>query len=357
MKSREFFRRAAAVAAIAALSGCEQQSSTRAAARPAREWRTSRAARVAGGTNRFTPALDPTAPTDGLATTAAARSSASADAAELRAAGASLLIAGEELAPPAGDGDGGGGGGGAIEGSEEASIDDNLRFIPTTRPMQPEPQRPPLSKEENVDTNKPVHEWQRGTDDWFGARPWLDDRGVSFQANWTLDYSKNFRGGLDTAGSAFRHLFNANLTLNTERLFGLKGGTLFVNFQNQSGDSGLTLTGDAQMFSNIDADGRTQLSELWYEQALLDASGRSTRTASSRGWTTAASSSTRPWGAAPRSSRCPSTRTPPSVSTCSSISTIIGTSAQASSTARWPKEPAPARTPPRPPSARRPTSS
>jgi porin len=159
---------------------------------------------------------------------------------------------------------------GPIEGSAEASIDDNLRFLPTTRPMQPDPQRPPLSTEANVDTNKPVHEWQRATDDWLGARPWLDDRGVSFQANWTLDYSKNFRGGVDTAGSAFRHLFNANVTLDTERLVGLKGGTFFLNFQNQSGDFGSDLTGDVQAYSNIDADGRTQISELWYGQSLID---------------------------------------------------------------------------------------
>jgi porin len=158
----------------------------------------------------------------------------------------------------------------AVADSESASIDDDLRFVPTTRPSLPEPQHPPLSNERNVDTDKAPGEWQRLTDDWFGLRPALDDRGISLQSSLTIDASKNFRGGTDTAGSALRNLFNANLTLDTQRLLGWSGGTLFVSFQNQSGRSGQELAGSFQGISNIDADGRTQISELWYEQVLLD---------------------------------------------------------------------------------------
>jgi len=158
----------------------------------------------------------------------------------------------------------------AEPGIEIADIDEDLRFVPSTRPSVPEAQHPPAANEKNVDTNKPIAGWQRLTDDWFGIRPKLDDRGISFQASFTLDGSKNLRGGADTAGSAFRNLFNANVTLDTERLFGWKGGTFFANFQNQNGRSGQELTGSYQGISNIDADGRTQISELWYEQALLN---------------------------------------------------------------------------------------
>ncbi|MDB5322098.1 MAG: Carbohydrate-selective porin [Phycisphaerales bacterium] len=158
----------------------------------------------------------------------------------------------------------------AVADSESASIDEDLRFVPTTRPSLPEPQHPPLSNERNVDTNKAPGEWQRLTDDWFGLRPALDDRGISLQSSLTIDASKNFRGGADTAGSALRSLFNANLTLDTQRLLGWSGGTLFLSFQNQSGHSGQELAGSFQGISNIDADGRTQISELWYEQVLLD---------------------------------------------------------------------------------------
>lgn len=158
-----------------------------------------------------------------------------------------------------------------IDGSEVASIDDDLRFAPTVTPKTPEPQHPPESNEKNVDTGKPPVKWQRLTDDWFGVRPALDDHGVSFQASLTSDYSLNLRGGRDTAGGAFRDLLNANVTVDTDRLMHWKGGTFFVNFQNQNGQNGnANLVGSAQGISNIDADGRTEVSELWYEQQLLD---------------------------------------------------------------------------------------
>jgi hypothetical protein len=59
----------------------------------------------------------------------------------------------------------------AEEGLEFATIDDDRRFEPTERPERPEAQHPPVSTPENVDTGKPVHDWQRATDDWFGLRP------------------------------------------------------------------------------------------------------------------------------------------------------------------------------------------
>lgn len=155
-----------------------------------------------------------------------------------------------------------------IDGTESATIDENARFAPTVQPDNPTPQRPPLSTPENVDTGRPVHEWQRATDDWAGLRPGLEDRGLAFNANLTAEYAKNLRGGLNTNGGDGRHLLNANLTLNTERLFGLPGGTAFVNVQQQHGQEGFDV-GDAQGYTNIDADGRTQISELWYEQLLF----------------------------------------------------------------------------------------
>jgi porin len=158
-----------------------------------------------------------------------------------------------------------------IDGSEMASVDDDLRYTPIVTPKTPEPQHPPESNAANVDTGKPPVKWQRLTDDWFGVRPALDDRGVSFQASLTSDYSVNLRGGRDTAGGAFRDLLNANVTVDTDRLLHWKGGTFFANFQNQNGQNGnANLVGSAQGISNIDADGRTELSEAWYEQQLLD---------------------------------------------------------------------------------------
>lgn len=95
--------------------------------------------------------------------------------------------------------------------------------------------------------------------------------GLDVEVTLTTDWSVNLRGGVNTAGSAFRHLLDVAVTLDTEALFGLEGGTVGMLFQNQNGpDASVEDTGDLQVFSNIDADGRTQLAELWYEQRLAD---------------------------------------------------------------------------------------
>lgn len=159
---------------------------------------------------------------------------------------------------------------GPVQGIEIVSVDDDIRFTPTSRPTNPSPQRPPLANERNVDTGKPVHEWQRMTDDWFGLRPKLDDRGISFAASFTGDLGKNLRGGLDTNHSSARYLLNANLTLDTERLMGWQGGTFFIGVQDHRGDDGTEAAGSLQAISNIDAPSYTTIAELWFEQLLLN---------------------------------------------------------------------------------------
>jgi len=141
----------------------------------------------------------------------------------------------------------------------------------SVRPNVPKAQHSQLSNPDNVDTGLPADQWQHATDDWFGHRPELDDRGILFEASITTDLSTNFDGGLNTAGNALRSLFNVNLTLDTERLVGWEGGTIFLNFQNHHGaDASADDVGDAQAFSNIDADGRTEIAELWFEQVTPD---------------------------------------------------------------------------------------
>ena len=109
--------------------------------------------------------------------------------------------------------------------------------------------------------------------DLFGLRPWLDTRGMTLEAFLLGDLSRNFRGGITTGREAFRHLFEVAFTVDTERLFGHAGGTLFADFQTQAGRQGSDLlVGDYQGFSNLDADGFTAFYELWYEQ--LFAGGR-----------------------------------------------------------------------------------
>lgn len=157
-----------------------------------------------------------------------------------------------------------------ISADAMAAVEDRHEAHPL-RPNVPKAQHPALSNPDNIDTGLPADQWQHATDDWLGHRPELDDRGVIFEASITTDWSKNLRGGMNTEGGTFRHLFNANLTLDTERLMGWEGGTFFLNFQNHHGpDGSADDVGDAQAFSNIDADGRTEIAELWFEQVTSD---------------------------------------------------------------------------------------
>ncbi len=116
----------------------------------------------------------------------------------------------------------------------------------------------------------PPWQWDTATHEYMGIRPELGARGCTLDITVTADWAKNFMGGLNTQGYNFGHLLNASLTLDTEKLKLWKGGTFFLNFQNENGEFATADAGDIQVADNIDADGRTQISELWYGQTFLD---------------------------------------------------------------------------------------
>lgn len=108
------------------------------------------------------------------------------------------------------------------------------------------------------------------TGDWFGARSALEERGVQLDATLTIDGARTLTGGIDRDWGV-HHLFEAGLTLDLERLADLDGAAVFAGFYTNDGDRlSDELTGDLQIFSNIDEAHRAQLSELWYEQRWLD---------------------------------------------------------------------------------------
>lgn len=126
------------------------------------------------------------------------------------------------------------------------------------RPEAPEPQPLPAYQDEYL------------TGDWAGLRTKLAQRGLSFEALATADLSKNFHGGLETEGEIFRYLIDFNISLDTQRLGAWDGGLFFLNFQHHDGDFAADDIGDFQWISSIDAPPFTQISELWYQQTLLD---------------------------------------------------------------------------------------
>jgi porin len=136
----------------------------------------------------------------------------------------------------------------------------------TAAPERPTPQDASLAPIGDPDW----HARERLTGNWWGARTSLSDRGIAIDASITYDLSKNLRGGVDTSGVGLVQLYDLYLTLDTERLLGLKGGTFFVVFQHQTGQSPDDEVGSYQGVSSIDADGRTQVSEAYYQQSLFD---------------------------------------------------------------------------------------
>lgn len=108
--------------------------------------------------------------------------------------------------------------------------------------------------------------------DVFGLRRRLFDHGISITPNLIADYSRNFLGGLNTHGESYRQRFNVPIEIDTEPLFGWHGGEIVAIYQFQhGGNASHQLVGDAQNFSfGTDADGRSQLGQLWYQQKFLE---------------------------------------------------------------------------------------
>lgn len=130
------------------------------------------------------------------------------------------------------------------------------------------PQRPELSSPANIDSYRSPLEWRHLTDDWFGWRPWLDDSGLIIDATLVTDASRRMWGTPQRPSTAIRSLFDLQLTVDTNRLWGWQGGVFFLDFQTINGENGAVVIPTAQGISNIDADSRTQLPQVYFQQAL-----------------------------------------------------------------------------------------
>ena len=134
--------------------------------------------------------------------------------------------------------------------------------------IQAEAQDVPGGLEPEPETDFTAEEHLLG--DLGGARAQWAERGISIDPVLTADYVKNLRGGADTAGDAWLHIFNLYVTVKTEPLFGHKGGTFYADLLTQKGQSPSDEAGDYALVNELDYGGRTQVSELWYEQKMLD---------------------------------------------------------------------------------------
>lgn len=116
---------------------------------------------------------------------------------------------------------------------------------------------------------KPYWTWSRGAGDWGGDRMWLEDRGFKLEGAYVLDWQSVWSGGVRNEASTAQ-LWGLSATLDSQKLAGYTGGTLFADFYSTSPNDGAD-PGSFQNKTNLDSgDSVTELAEVWYEQVLFE---------------------------------------------------------------------------------------
>lgn len=114
--------------------------------------------------------------------------------------------------------------------------------------------------------------WHRDTisGDWNGNRSALVERGITFEAVYTGEITRNTSGGIRRKTE---YLDNTDLTLSldADQLFGWRGASFFIYvLGNSGGNPTEENVGDAQGHSNIEAPDTWKIYEAWYEQSFID---------------------------------------------------------------------------------------
>lgn len=105
------------------------------------------------------------------------------------------------------------------------------------------------------------------TGNWFGLRPRLQSRGITFSGSLETDGSYDLSGGLATHRSAYSTLLTLNISMDTKALFNLPGGTIFASYEGLWGQNGeVTQVGSLQGFDANDAAPFSALYQLYYDQ-------------------------------------------------------------------------------------------
>ncbi|MBN1444212.1 MAG: carbohydrate porin, partial [Planctomycetes bacterium] len=104
---------------------------------------------------------------------------------------------------------------------------------------------------------------------WGGARPWLEEHGLTFELYYLGEMLANVSGGVRRRAE---WLGSADLILRTdlERLAGWKGGEVFLYGLGNHGGNPSENAGDLQAVSNIEAFDTWKLYEAWIEQEILE---------------------------------------------------------------------------------------
>jgi len=114
--------------------------------------------------------------------------------------------------------------------------------------------------------------WNRSNmlGDMGGLRSVLMNYGVTFGLQETSELLGNVSGGINH-GFTYDGLTTATVTVDTQKAFGLVGGTFNASaLQIHGRNLSQFNLGNLQTASGIEADDTTRLWELWYQQSFLD---------------------------------------------------------------------------------------
>ncbi len=156
----------------------------------------------------------------------------------------------------------------------------SLAIAQTPDPSTSQQEAPPATiadTESQVETPFDIFNNERLTGDWWGARSWLEDKGIEFGFALTTVYQHNVNGGLQTHhGHRTTGSFDYEVTFNLETMGLWKGGTVYL-----AGDNGWNdgIGGDrvgSYFGVNDDAGGdySVLLSDAWFEQMLWEGKAR-----------------------------------------------------------------------------------
>jgi porin len=106
--------------------------------------------------------------------------------------------------------------------------------------------------------------------DWFGARSWLEDHGVTPTVTFVMDALGNPSGGKQQGFTQASNL-GLDVRLDLDRLFGLTGGSFDVSFSERFGES-LSQQDIGNVFTvqQVLGGDTYKLVNVSYEQRLLD---------------------------------------------------------------------------------------
>jgi porin len=108
------------------------------------------------------------------------------------------------------------------------------------------------------------------TGDWFGLRPTLEDRGITFDLFETFDFYGNVSGGDHRALEYFSRT-RLTMDIDLNKLVGWKGGEFYVSAVTQQGENFAKTKIDVYTNpSSIEGKETTRLAEIWLQQKLFD---------------------------------------------------------------------------------------